>query len=150
MGNAILFGGLTMQPIRALTMINAVPAGCLLHPVTNDDSAPHLRAGEFAIVDTTDTEPQHGELYLMRWSNNRTSIQQIIAKSHRFEDRTFIGFWTRSLNFEPYSRAAGTTLCVSHRSTMDGPRETDAIKKAIVGRVIGFYQANDRGGSNAV
>jgi hypothetical protein len=53
--------------IRALTMYDHVPAGCILQPVTDGDSAPHLRAGEFAIVDTTDTEPQHGEVYLVRF-----------------------------------------------------------------------------------
>jgi len=137
------------QPLRALTMFDHVPAGCRLQLVVDDDSAPHLRVGEFAVIDTGDTDPQHGEVYLVRWSNGRKSIEQIIAKRHRFQDRAFIGFWTRCLNFEPYTSATGNTLCVSHRSTMDGPREANEIKKAIVGRVIGFYQAND-GGSNAV
>ena len=50
-------------PLRALTMYDHVPGGCILQQVTDDDSAPHLRAGEFAIVDTTDTwPPQHGSL----------------------------------------------------------------------------------------
>jgi hypothetical protein len=131
----------TPQPLRALTMFDHVPAGCMLHMVPDDDSAPHLRAGEFAVIDTGDTDPQHGEIYLVRWSTDRPSIQQVIAKRHRFEDTTFIGFWTRCLNFEPYSSDMQNTVCISHRSTMDGPREADVIKKALVGRVVGFYAA---------
>jgi hypothetical protein len=65
-----------MQAIRALTLFDEIPSGFIAHPITNDDSDPHLRAGEVAIVDTTDTEPQHGELYLVRWGSGRKSIER--------------------------------------------------------------------------
>jgi hypothetical protein len=41
-----------MKHLRALTMFDHIPAGCILQPVANDDSAPHIRAGEFAVIDT--------------------------------------------------------------------------------------------------
>jgi hypothetical protein len=109
-----------------------------LQPITDDDSAPHLRVGEFAVVDTSDTDPQHGEVYMVRWSSGRALIQQVIAKRHRLENRAFIGYWTRCLNFEPYDASA---VCISPRSTADRPREFDEIKRALVGRVIGFCPA---------
>jgi hypothetical protein len=31
-------------PLRALTMFKVIPAGCIQHPVTNNNSAPHLLA----------------------------------------------------------------------------------------------------------
>jgi hypothetical protein len=117
-------------------MFDHVPDGCILQLVADDDSAPHLRAGEFAIVDTVDTDPQHGEVYLVHWASGRTSIQQVIVRRHRLGDEMSTGYWTRCLNFEPYSGAAP-----SHRSMMDGPRAADAIKTALIGRVIGFYFA---------
>jgi hypothetical protein len=33
-----------MKHLRALTMYDHIPTGCVLQPVTNDDSAPHIRA----------------------------------------------------------------------------------------------------------
>src|ERR1700719_3914213 len=102
----------TPQPLRALTLFDHVPEGCILQPVTDDDSAPHLRVGEFAIVDTTDTEPQHGEVYLVR-VNKRTPwmkpglptevwrIEQLIAEQLDGPNGAAICFFTRCLNFEP-------------------------------------------------
>jgi hypothetical protein len=134
-------------------MFDHVPGGCILQPVTDDDSAPHLRAGEFAIVDTTDTEPQHGEVYLVQFSR-RKSIQQLLARSHTYEGRSFIGFWTSCLNFEPYVEAAvrtpGQISCISHRSMADGPRTADVIQKSLIGRVIGIYQAEDKAARDVV
>jgi hypothetical protein len=133
--------------IRALTMFDHIPAGCVLHPVPDDDSAPHLRAGEFAIVDTTDTEPQHGEVYLVRFhrvGEEVRYIQQIMVRHHRGRDgETFIGFWMQCLNFEPYveavQRTPGHMPIVSHRS-MAWP----VLKEAVIGRVVGIYQAEDK------
>jgi hypothetical protein len=36
-----------MKHLSALTMFDHIPAGCILQPVANDDSAPHIHAGEF-------------------------------------------------------------------------------------------------------
>ena len=69
-----------MKELRALTMFDHVPTGCILQPVTNDDSAPHIRAGEFAVIDTADTAPQNGEVYLIRWLNGQTSVMQLISR----------------------------------------------------------------------
>jgi len=133
------------EALRALTMFDHVPVGCILQLVVDDDSAPHLRAGEFAIVDTTDTEPQHGEVFLVRWSNGRTSIQQLLARSHTYDGRSFVGFWTCCLNFEPYrpgKTRPGLVTEISHRSMADGPRTADVIQRSLIGRVIGFYSAS--------
>lgn len=126
----------TLECLRALMALDHVPAGSMLVPVVDDDSEPHLRAGEFAVVDLDDVEPQHGELYLIRF-NARPAIQQLVAKSHRHGDDSFVGFWTRCLNFERYSSEAG--VFISHRTMSDGPRRADEMRKAIVGRVIGYY-----------
>ena len=80
---------------------------------------------------------------MVRWSSGRASIQQVIAKRHHLEDRAFIGYWTRCLNFEPYE-ASASSVCISHRSTADGPREADELKRALVGGVIGFCPPGTR------
>jgi hypothetical protein len=134
---------IAMQAVRALTMLDHVPGGCILHPVTDDDSAPHLRAGEFAIVDTTDTEPQHGEVYLVRFQQPYRGqveevryIQQIMVKHYRGPDgEAFTGLMMQCLNFEPY-RETGRIPEILHRS-MAWP----VLKEDLIGRVVGIFQA---------
>jgi hypothetical protein len=141
-----------MQAVRALTMYDHVPGGCILHPVTDDDSAPHLRAGEFAIVDTTDTwPPQHGEVYVLRYQRPRWQkpdeevfyIQQVFARSRTYEGRSFISFEASCLNFEPYveavQRTPGLIPEISHRC-MAFP----VLKEVVIGRIIGVFQAEDK------
>jgi hypothetical protein len=139
-----------VKNLRALTMYDHIPAGCFLQPVTNDDSAPHIRAGEFAVIDTTDTVPQHGEVYLIRWLSGKTSIVQLMSRPFNHpEQGMLVGWWTRCLNFEPYDaalaearrKAPGAIPFISHRSMADGPRPADVIQQALIGRVIGVYEA---------
>ena len=139
-----------MKELRALTMFDHVPAGCILQPVTNDDSAPHIRAGEFAVIDTADTAPQHGEVYLIRWLNGQTSVMQLISRPFNNPEKgTLIGWWTRCLNFEPYDdalakarrRSPGAIPVISRRSYVDGPRLADVIRQSLIGRVIGVFEA---------
>lgn len=54
-----------VEPLRALLVYDTLPAGCIAHTVTKDDLGPHLRPGEFAIIDPADRDPVRGELYLV-------------------------------------------------------------------------------------
>ena len=51
------------EGLRALTLHDVVPAGHIALPVLHRRWEPHIHAGEFAILDVSDTEPQLGELY---------------------------------------------------------------------------------------
>jgi hypothetical protein len=67
-----------------------------------------------------------------------------MVKHHRGGDgETFIGFWMQCLNFEPYretgQRRPGLIPEISHRS-MAWP----VLKEALIGRIIGIYQAEDK------
>jgi len=138
----------TLPEIRALTVFDHVPAGCILRLVTDDDSDPHLRAGEFAVIDTTDREPQHGELYEIRWLRGDTSIVQAISRMFNNSQRGMcLGWWTRTLRRDDFDAEMakpiprGTIRQISHRAMIDGPRYTETFKEALIGRVIGIYQA---------
>ncbi|OAE39613.1 S24/S26 family peptidase [Brucella intermedia] len=62
----------TMQPgLRALMMFEKVPEGCVTFPCTDASSMPHVRPGEFVVVDKTDREPVHGELYVVSFGPRR-------------------------------------------------------------------------------
>ncbi len=57
--------------LRALPTLDALPTGAIAQPVA--DTPPRRPApGEFAVVDTTDREPIHGELYVIRYSSPLT------------------------------------------------------------------------------
>ena len=64
------------EPLRALPLFGSCPAGCQLHIETTEANDPHIRAGEFAVIDPTDCEPVHGELFLVRWNGGSCSIMQ--------------------------------------------------------------------------
>jgi hypothetical protein len=54
-------------PFRALTLYERLPKNCEAILVEDDDSAPHLKHGEYAVIDRGDCKPQHGELYAIKW-----------------------------------------------------------------------------------
>jgi len=61
--------------IRALTIFESLPLGHSTLRIADDASAPHLKAGEYAVIDTTDCELQSGELYLIQYSSGRHVVQ---------------------------------------------------------------------------
>ena len=58
---------MTGTPLRALEILSSVPPGCFLHVANDDANAPHVRAGEFVVVDGSDCEPINGELFLLEF-----------------------------------------------------------------------------------
>jgi hypothetical protein len=71
---------------RAPEMMTSIPPGCMLFPVMDDRSDPHLRGGEIAVVDTADRGPQHGEVFVIEWSDGRRCIVQLVNRGVGFTD----------------------------------------------------------------
>ena len=63
------------SPIRALTIFDSLPRNHRTLLISDAASAPHLTAGEYAVIDTTDRELQVGELYLIQYSSGRHVVQ---------------------------------------------------------------------------
>jgi hypothetical protein len=57
------------KPVRALTLIDKLAPGQMTFRIPDRASSPHLRPGEFAVVDLSDRNPQHGELFLIQSSS---------------------------------------------------------------------------------
>jgi hypothetical protein len=57
------------RPIRALTIFDSLPRNYRTLRIADDASAPHLKAGEYAVIDTTDRELQAGELYVIQYES---------------------------------------------------------------------------------
>ena len=66
---------------RAFEAFDHIPTGCHLFPVLDHESDPHLRYGEIAVIDTNDTKPINGEVFVIQWSSGRRQIVQGIANT---------------------------------------------------------------------
>lgn len=53
------------EPIRALDLLDVLPAGHAAILVRDDAFEPHLHRGELAVIDTADKDRLPGELYAL-------------------------------------------------------------------------------------
>ena len=83
--------------LRALERFDHVPAGCKLVLARDASNAPHIRPGEFAIVDPSDTTAVPGEPYLIAWQGcGGEAIREVKRRTHRGTDgKPFDGIWSR-------------------------------------------------------
>lgn len=112
--------------VRALELHDVVPAGHIAVPITNARWAPHLKTGEFAIIDVSDTEPQTGELYgLTVGSRNGPKLH--IVQPFRWP----VMEGSDGVMFRFGQPKPGTVLAT------DGPLRRDHWHRTCRGRVVG-------------
>lgn len=116
---------------RALEVMEHVPAGCRGVLVMDDKFAPHLRRGEFAVVDTTDKAPQLGEIYVIKIEKSRTPdgfVWRFVQIVPGFAGRTD-GSWIGFANRVP-----------GGMNVIDGPYTDSHWATRCLGRVIGVIE----------
>ena len=128
-----------VQELRALTMFADVPPRHISFPVANQYAMPHLKPGEFAIVDTTDRAPQHGELYVIEYSHPLGPYRQIVQvrncrKGVCGRPRWMVGDLVRLKTAKEIDRALAARVPLR---CSDGPYETDYLTTKLVGRIVG-------------
>ena len=120
------------EPYRALQVFDSVPAGHTAILIEHDRWAPHLNAGEFAVIDVEDKSRERGELYvylLERSSLHKRQIEilptiiQICTRGFGGDDS---GVWMR---FE-WKRPG-------QRNYVDGPLRFEYWPEKCAGRVVG-------------
>jgi len=138
--------------IRALEVFDRLPPGHTMHLVRDIRHAPHLRPGEFAVIDTTDREISLGELYLIEQSHGPIIWQVILPK----------GLWAPRTAEEEERQACRPCVMLMPLApprtlpsgeidwrypvhTADGPIYRDALEPNILGRVVGIYQGPEVG-----
>jgi hypothetical protein len=95
-----------------------------------------LRLGEIAVIDLADREPSHGEIYLIENSMGRRCITQLLAREMWVPNGpAYTGWFTSPLSQRQYIPGLG------HQRMVDGPRDADGIKQALIGRVIGLARS---------
>ena len=123
--------------LRALECFDNVPQGCRLHLQADDRHAPHLRVGEFAVIDPTDRQPVSGELYMVRWADTgREAVMQVLIRDE--------GVWFAPLNRPRNADEAATWMRTGRPIwTGDGPLGPEFLSEYIIGRVLGIFQAQE-------
>ena len=131
-----------ISELRALTLFDNLSVGHGTFLVTDDGSEPHLKRGEYAVVNTVDREVQHGELYVVqsesgprrRWlAHARKSMTNITGPNAK----PSLVWWLGDLR--GYRETDEPYLGVPIFSGLsDGPYETEHLQSKLVGRVVGF------------
>jgi hypothetical protein len=151
---------------RALLMFEKVPAGFITFPCRDGRSLPHVKPGEFVVVDTNDRTPVAGELFVIKFNDKPINHHICMV---RYRER--VGWsdptqgsdgWTvgavvndavrRAVDTAPELGAKGG----DHRRFMieanlrtgawlEGPYRTagpsfDHLCNCLVGRIIGIYE----------
>lgn len=140
---------------RALTMYNHLPEGCIAHLVTDNYSMPHIRPGEFVVVDTNDREVRHLETYVIEWNGGSRNVCEAVSREFNWSDKSIPkrGWSVRSISglrgkaaYDAVMAAASTSRQgfvseVTGLAWSDGPYRSDDgyLESKLVGCVIGLY-----------
>ncbi len=131
--------------LRALPTLDALPTGAIAHPVADTTAAPHLLPGEFAVVDTTDREPIHGELYVIRYSSPLTDsgfrdrVIEACRRPYRSPEEADGWRWWACPYIRPRSGPELEAWADAGRpfGLSEGPFKPGAMEAKLVGRVVG-------------
>lgn len=146
------------QPeLRALMMFPTLPPGHMTFLVEDDAFHPHLRRGEFAVIDLADHQPADGELFLISYSSPNTECGLVFAlcqirgrKEFRRPDGVWVRrevpgaepamWWTARHWIPPADPLVREALLRSGRvSASEGPYTTEYAAEKLVGRVVGVF-----------
>lgn len=142
------------QPtLRAFVVFDTLPAGCIPFLVTDERTAPLLRPGDVAVIDTSERSPAEHELSLIRWNDGRTTIVEAWTQPGRYgcgPNGEMID--TRCWYVAAYDRPrTNAHWCEAIEARplrwgfADGPYATEgphagALSRKLVGRVVGILE----------
>lgn len=144
----------TQPEYRALTVYPQLPEGCIAQLVTDNSSVPHIRPGEFVVVDTGDREVRHLETYVIQWENGSRNVCEAVSREFNEPGAgQRSGWFVRSISglrgraaLKMMENAAATSprgfvAQVAGLAWCDGPYRSDDgyLESKIVGCVVGIY-----------
>jgi hypothetical protein len=130
------------QPLRALIEFASLSAGHRTFLIRESGSAPHLKIGEYAVIDQLDRELQHGEVYLIQGTSGERRRRLAQATSSYCNitgpgaEETLV-WWLKDLRgmHDTGQRLDGIPLFAG---LSDGPYRAEDLQRQIAGRVVGF------------
>jgi hypothetical protein len=130
------------SPLRALTLFETLPPGHKTLPVEDNGSFPHLKVGEYAVIDTTDVELQKGEMYVIQHESGSRSRHIIQIKADvisLMSGRRQSVWWVCDLaGFRRVCTLPSEIPLLGGMS--DGPYTSRQLQKKLLGRVVGYSE----------
>jgi hypothetical protein len=132
--------------LRSFVIVDELPLDCIAYEVPDNCVEPHIRESEFAVVDTNDAEPMHGELFLIEWNSGRRQIVELAERTYNlWDDETRTAApglaWVSLINSSMTQMATGETVPIRFA---DGLIMKEGLREKLVGRVGGIYQPDYR------
>jgi hypothetical protein len=139
------------QPdLRSFIVYSAPPAGCFTFEVPDDTSVPHLRAGEFVVVDPADREPAEGELFVITWKSSfdrKAEIVQMYLRKGRFGFPDGVRdawlWYVGAPAPRELTTLAGQPVGLARR-WVDGPYHDDYLRDISHGKIVGIVEPDFR------
>lgn len=122
--------------------------------VDHDRFAPMLRCGEFAVIDTSSTDPEEGQFVLFR-SENPWGVHQAIVRLEQPDQSLYMEpagetadrpLWMLIYGRSPvigWTPACARLALHGYMTSADGPIGDRCLRGCIVGRVVGVLRAFD-------
>lgn len=141
----------TGLPMQTLPTVTEIAPGYIAHKVDDNRATPLLSEGDYVVVDTADTMPVPGGMFLVEWSNGRRSLMSTrptACEIKRDENgRSYYNMrkdgpdtvWYFDPLIAPRSMEEIQEWIKAGRmmGTSDGPYDLDHMRSKIVGRLVG-------------
>lgn len=131
--------------LRALTEFDKLPPNHQTFFIRDDASDPHLKQSEYAVVDTTDTELLHGELYVIQGSSGarRRNVVQLTTTLCQITERgpEQPVWWTKDLRGFRNTGTSALDGIPLYAGLSDGPYDGANLRSRLIGRVVGYAKS---------
>lgn len=117
---------------RALPIYDTVPPGRVLWEIHSEKHAPHLKPGDWAVINTTARSIVFGELFLVLQSGGPVLWQ--LREDKRPGPAQGCAWLVPLNNKPPHLRAPDEPIFMS-----DGPMQLDYLAEGILGQVVGIF-----------
>ena len=148
---------------RALMLYDKVPAGCFTWLCANDKSIPHVKPGEWVVIDPSQRKPLLGEMYLIKFGPHARNEHLCLTTMYTLSDGRrvwMVGSVRNSEYWAAKERVIAMRLpfdqqqeliwqcALRAKSWSEGPyemagRSYDHLCHCLQGMVIGIYQAGE-------
>ena len=136
----------TQPGLRSFIVYDRLPEGCVAFEVPDDKNLPHLRAGDFVVVDPSDCEPGLGELFAITWKSSFDGRWQIVQTDHwpiPGGDPDQVRWGLGAAAAECLVSVCGATSGPRLRWA-DGPYPEDYVREITHGKIIGILEPDFR------
>jgi len=131
------------MPIRALVEFTTLPPGHKTFLVDDSSCRPHMREGEYAVIDLTDRALQHGEAFLIQYQGGRRPRRLVQIKKHISRNLADAPepqetWWISDLAGWRQMGTCPDGGIPMFSGLSDGPCFPESLQEMLVGRVVGY------------